>query len=96
MLTPFLSKLHIDYLVPILLCDNLNALMLSHNPILHARMKYIKLDTHFVRERVVVNHLQIQHVPAHAHIDGMLTKPLLTSMFTNFRNKLKVVMFKPP
>lgn len=29
-----LAELHIPYLVPALLCDNLSVIMLSHNPIL--------------------------------------------------------------
>ena len=32
--------------VPILLCDNLSALYMSVNPILHARTKHIELDYH--------------------------------------------------
>jgi len=53
---------------PTLLCDNLSAVLLSHNPVLHARTKHIELDIYFVRERVVAKKMRIQHVPATAQI----------------------------
>lgn len=65
-LESLLLELHISYFSPALLCHNIFAIMFSHNPILHARKKHIKLNIHFIRERVVANKLQIQHVPDRA------------------------------
>lgn len=83
-LESLLSKLHIEYLVPTLQCDNLRAVLLPHNPILHARTNHIELDIHFVREKVLANHMHIQHVPAHAQLVVALTKPLPIVSFTYF------------
>lgn len=91
-----LNELHISYLPLALLYDNLSAIMFSHNPILHVCTKHIKLDIHFVRERVDVKRLQIQHIPAYTHISHILTKPLPTNLFISFLDKLKVTSFKPP
>lgn len=79
-----------------LLWDNLNAVILSHNPMLHAHTKYIELDIHFFNERFVAPRLQIQHVSTHEQIIDILTKPLSTNLFTSFRDKLKVASLKPP
>ncbi|CAL8141000.1 unnamed protein product [Prunus armeniaca] len=34
---------------PLLYCDNLSAMALSTNPIMHSRAKHIEVDYHFVR-----------------------------------------------
>lgn len=89
-------ELHIPYLVPTLLCDNLNVVMLSHNPILHARTKHTELDIHFVQEKVAAKQLLIQHISTHAEIADVLTKLLSTTLFSDFRTKIKVHSQSPP
>lgn len=64
--------------------------MLSHNPIVHARTKHIELDIHFIREIVVANKFQIQHVSAQVQITDILTKSLSTNLFVHFRDKLMI------
>lgn len=95
-LESLLSELHIPYLVTTLLCDNLSVIMLSHNPILHARTEHIELDIHFVCEMVVAKQLLIQHVPTRAQIANVITKQLSTALFSNFWTKLKVSSLHTP
>lgn len=68
--------------------------MLSPDPIFDASTKHIELDIHFVKKKVVANLMQIHHVPAHAQIADILRNPLPTTLFVEFRTKLKVVMLK--
>uniref|UniRef100_J3MFM3 Reverse transcriptase Ty1/copia-type domain-containing protein n=1 Tax=Oryza brachyantha TaxID=4533 RepID=J3MFM3_ORYBR len=42
-------------------CDNLGAKYLSANPLFHARTKLIKVDYHFVRERVMLQARDLWH-----------------------------------
>lgn len=58
---------------------------------LHVRIKYIKLNIHFVVwEMVVAKKLQIQHVPTTAQITDTRTKFLGSAQFRDMRFKLKV------
>lgn len=47
-----------------MLCDNLSAMVLSHNLVIHTRIKHIKLEVYFVGEKVLLNKLKIWHVSA--------------------------------
>lgn len=84
------QELFIPYLPPKLLCGKLSVFMISHNPILHARTKHIKLDIHFVREIVNGNKLHIQYVPAQAQISDILTKILSTNLFVNLETNSRL------
>jgi hypothetical protein len=44
----------------VLWCNNLGATYLSANPLFHARMKYVVVDYHFIRERVAKGLLDIR------------------------------------
>lgn len=91
-----LDELSIPFLPLTLLCDNLSAMLLSHNHILHARTKHVELDIHFIYERIITKKLKIQHVPSNVQVADTLTKPLGTSTFHELQTKLKVASFKPP
>lgn len=95
-LESFLHELQVPFQPPTLMCDNLGAVQLSHNPILHARTKHIELDIHFVRECVISKLLKIQHVPSSMQLADTLTKPLGTTAFQELCTKLKVVAISPP
>jgi histone deacetylase 1/2 len=90
-----LRELQIPFHTPTLLCDNLSAVSLSHNPVLHAKTKHIELDIHFVREKVISKQLHVLHVPASDQLADPLTKPLSPSNYALIRTKLKVLPLSP-
>lgn len=90
-----LTELRVPFQTPTLLCDNLSAVMIAHNPVLHSKTKHLEIDLHFVREKVMSKCLEIHHVPATSQLADALTKPLPASLFLGFRSKLKVVAHDP-
>jgi EAL domain-containing protein (putative c-di-GMP-specific phosphodiesterase class I) len=57
-------------------CDNLGANYLSANPVFHGRIKHIKVDYHFVQERVASKQLEICFISTHDQLVDGFTKPL--------------------
>ena len=76
--------------ISVLWCDNLNTVLLSANPILHARTKHIELDLYFVREKVLKKDMDIRHVPTNEQVADVLTKAISSGQFNQMNNKLKV------
>lgn len=85
-----LSELAVPFTKPVLYCDNMSAVSLTHNPVLHARTKHMELDVHFLREKVVAQALSVVHIPAADQTADILTKPLSATQFCALRNKLHV------
>jgi hypothetical protein len=72
-------------------CDNIGAKYLSTNPVFHARTKHIKVDYHFVRERVSRKLLKIDFVPSRDQIADGFTKALPIRQLENFKHNLVVI-----
>ncbi|GKC29603.1 ribonuclease H-like domain-containing protein [Tanacetum coccineum] len=63
-------------------CDNISVVYMSVNPVQHQRTKHIEIDIHFVRDKVVVSHVRVLHVPSSLHVPYQL--------FVDFRSSLSV------
>lgn len=46
-----------------LICDNQSVLYISNNPIFNERTKYIEVDFHFTRKKVMEGMLQLAYIP---------------------------------
>jgi hypothetical protein len=71
-------------------CNNVNVVYLSTNPIQHQCMKHIKIDLHFVRERVIIGDVRILHVPAISYFTNIFMKDLPTLVFLEFQFSLSI------
>lgn len=91
-----LQELLIPFQSSTLLCDNLTLILLSHNPIFHARTKHIELDIHIMCECVISKLLKIQHVSSSLQVSCTLAKALGATVFQELRTKLKVVALPSP
>ncbi|MCI37103.1 retrovirus-related Pol polyprotein from transposon TNT 1-94, partial [Trifolium medium] len=91
-----LTELKVSFASPILLCDNMSAVSLAHNPIMHSRTKHMEIDLFFVREKVISKQLSVLHVPGTDQWADILTKPLSSSRFLELKPKLNVTSAKSP
>lgn len=57
-------------------CDNLSAKVFASNPMIHAKNKHIKIDVHYIREKVLQNEVIITCVPSADQVANCLTKAL--------------------
>ena len=74
----------------VLRCDNLSAVHLTANPVLHSRSKHFETDYHYVRERVAFGVLEVQHVLSALQLADIFTKSLPRHSFQHLRDKLNV------
>lgn len=84
-----LGELHVKIdKATLLYCDNISAVYLTENPVLHGRTKHVELDVHFVREKVAIGEVRVRHVPTRQQIADIMTKGLPTALFEDFRSSL--------
>lgn len=76
---------------PVLKMDNMSALALSKNPVLHDRSKHIDLKYHYLRECAENGEVQLQFVRSEEQCADILTKALGKTKFQEFRKKIGVV-----
>lgn len=86
----------IGYCIPLkLYCDNFNAISMAKNPIFHHRTKYIKIDVHFVRERIASSVLSLAHISGPNHMVDIFTKLLYAPKFVPNLSKLFIGPIPP-
>lgn len=67
--------------VSIIWCENYSTVSLAANPLLHARVKHVELDLHFVCDKVLGGQLQVNHVHGSDQTADVLTKLLTKERF---------------
>ena len=86
-----MSEVHFLHITLVILCDNMNIVALTHNPMMYSHTKHTELDLFFIREKVMAKQLQVIHVPAIDQRVDILTKVFTPLNFTTYKSKLIVV-----
>ncbi|WMV54513.1 hypothetical protein MTR67_047898 [Solanum verrucosum] len=80
--------------VPTLYCDNLSALYMPINLVMHASTKHTEMDYQFVSEKVARGQLLTQFMKSKDQLADNNTKALTKQVFARFCRKLGVIV--PP
>ena len=46
-----------------IMCDNMSAIQLRKNPVMHSRTKHVAINLHFFRDKVQNNEFKLVYVP---------------------------------
>jgi hypothetical protein len=76
---------------PTLRCDNIGATYLSANPTFHAHTKHIKIDFHFVRDKVASKTLDVCFIYSKDNLADIFTKLTSSPYFSLMRTKLNIM-----
>lgn len=77
-----LKDIRLSYDEPIfILCDNINAINILKNSIMHSRKKHISIQYHFLREKFVENEVDLEYVPIKDQVVDIFTKDLPKDTF---------------
>jgi hypothetical protein len=74
-------------------CDNVSAIKLSKNPVLHGRSKHIDIRFHFLRDLTWEGIVELVQCSTHEQIADILTKPLKLDVFLKLRDMLGVCSY---
>ncbi|KAB2610785.1 hypothetical protein D8674_018817 [Pyrus ussuriensis x Pyrus communis] len=71
-------------------CDNVSAIKLSRNPVMHGRSKHIDVRYHFLRDLCKEGVIELHYCKSEDQVADLMTKPLKQPAFEKLRSMLGV------
>lgn len=79
-------------LLPVkLFCDNMAALHITKNPVFHKWTKHIKVDCHYVHDKLLAGVIKIAYIPTNVQPADVFTKAVSVDQFHKLLCKLGVM-----
>ena len=76
---------------PTLWCNNLGAIYLTANTMFHARTKHIKIDFHFVYDKVASKNIVVRFISTKDQKTNIFTKPLVSTRYSTLLDNLSIM-----
>ena len=86
-----LTNLGIQVPKPIsIMCDNMSAIQLSKNPVMHSHTNYVAIKLHFLCDKVLNNEFKLIYIPTQGKVVDIFTKAVPRESFECLRTWLGV------
>jgi hypothetical protein len=69
-------------------CDSSNSIKIANNLVFHAQTKHIEVHYHFIREKLLIGEIELNHIPISDQVADIFTKPLGKQKFLLFQKAL--------
>lgn len=77
-------------------CNNKVAINIAHNPVHHDRTKHVKVDKHFIKEKIYFGEVCMTYIPTKQQVANILTKGLHKLDFEALVDKLEMINIYSP
>ncbi|CAL2255656.1 unnamed protein product [Prunus armeniaca] len=84
---------HVQHKATVVYCDNVSAIKISRNPVIHGRSKHIDIQFHFLHDLIKEGVVDLVQCSSHEQVADILTKPLKLDLFTRLRGLMGVISY---
>ncbi|KAM1447547.1 hypothetical protein ACFXTO_006638 [Malus domestica] len=84
---------HVQHKATMVYCDNVFAIKLSRNPVMHGHSKHIDVRFHFLCDLIKEGVVDLVQCSSQEQVADILTKPLKLDVFTRLHGLIGVISY---